>query len=123
MKNLVNSYIDHPELIKIFLILLITFMIIVPIINLFIYKIKKNNLQLMIKNNGITSNEPLNNSIKCNLCGSNRYIKELLYQMPLDSKFGLFFIKEYGFINLYQIRCGKCSSKLIRYTEQSDCSK
>ena len=122
MNKFNNSYKDNPELIFIFLVVLFFFRFIVPLIRLYF---NKRNFKKFMKlvDTLITgsSDSIINNSFTvCNFCGSNRFIKEIMIEVPHSSKYGFFFIKELGYIKLYKVRCGKCSSSLEYSIEKNE---
>jgi len=120
MKNFNNSYTNNPELLWIYLLLILASMFFFLTINFLYYhsKIKKVKL-LIVKFNAIEESS-LRTPLVCNLCGCNRSYKELLAEAPFLIKFKFFFIFKVGFIKLLQVRCGNCNSRLIFYTEQSN---
>lgn len=120
MKNLTGSYLANPEAFWIFLFFLCFFMFAIPFYHLFLIKRKKIKFEILRNAYFLNFPKPQDEVTSCNFCGSNRYKNELLAEVPLMAKFGLFFIKESGFCRLMQARCGKCNSRLFCFVEKSE---
>ena len=85
------------------------------------FKINSIKFNKLVNTLNIESSDSINsNEIECNFCGSNRFIKEIVSEVPHSSKFRLFFVKEFGYIKLYQLRCGKCSTSLKYLIEKNE---
>jgi len=120
VKNLTGNYLAHPEVIWIFLLLFLFFMFAIPLYHLFLVKRKRIKFE-RLRDTHFSDLPKLQDEVSsCDFCGSNRYKNELVIEVPLRAKFGLFFIKEYGYCRLMQARCGKCNTRLFCFVEESE---
>jgi len=113
MKNLSNTYMNHPELVWIFLVILLLSMFLLPLWQCNSYRKKQNTLKKLAEKSVIVSEEEIKDKSVCTFCKSQRVIEEVIYVSPLSVKYALFFPRISGTSSLIQFRCGSCGTKLF----------
>jgi len=94
-------------------------MLINPLVNLLIAKLNKNKFESLQNEYDAKIYDQGLPNILCNFCKSPLKIKELVFTIPEEVRFGLFFLKENGYRDIYICRCAKCNTKLFAYTQSS----
>ena len=115
MKNLSNIYMNQPELVWVFLVILLLSMFLLPLLQCNSYRKKQNTLKNLAERSVIVSEEAIKYKSVCTFCKSQRVIEEVIYVSPYSVKYALFFPKISGTTSLIQFRCGSCSTKLFSH--------
>lgn len=120
MKNLFTSYIDHPELVWVFLTLLLLSMFLMPLLQCHFYRKKTKKLKKLAELSETVCSDSVKRKAACTLCSSQRVIEEVLFVSPLNVKYRFFFPKITGTTSLVQLRCGVCGTRLVSYLKNTN---
>ena len=119
MKNLSRAYMNHPELVWVFLATLLLSMFLLPMLQCHFYRKKQEKLKKLADLSGAFYYDLTKSKAACTFCSSQRVIEEVLFVSPLNVKYRLFFPKTSGTTSLVQLRCGVCGTRLESYLQNT----
>jgi hypothetical protein len=119
VKNLSRAYMNHPELVWVFLTILLLSMFLLPFLQCHFYRKKQNKLRKLSELSKTVCSDSTKSKVACTFCSSQRVIEEVLFVSPLNVKYRLFFPKTSGITSLVQLRCGVCGTGLVSYLQNT----
>jgi len=110
---------NHPELVWVFLTILLLSMFLLPLLQCRFYRKKQNKLKKLAELSKTVCSDSTKSKVACTFCSSQRVIEEVLFDSPLNVKYRLFFPKTSGITSLVQLRCGVCGTGLVSYLQNT----
>jgi hypothetical protein len=110
---------NHPELVWVFLTILLLSMFLLPLLQCHLYRKKQGKLKKLAELIGNVCSDSTKSKVACNFCNSTRVIEEVLFVSPLNVKYRLFFPKISGTTSLVQLRCGVCGTGLVSFLQNT----